>query len=65
MSIVEAISSDLEKSQVLNLIKEFKASFDYKYTPFNLPSNFELLMIDVNSGSDTKVLVKQVMDWEK
>jgi len=44
-------------------------TFDYKYVPYQLnddPSkSFDLCLIDVNSGSDTKLMVKLVLDWAK
>ena len=44
---------------------DVKESFDYEYASFALPSNLQLNMVDVNSGSDTKILVSKVLEWEK
>ena len=41
------------------------AGFDYVYEPFQMPTDLKLHMVDVNSGSDTKVLVSAVLNWEK
>ena len=30
-----------------------------------LPDNLRICMVDVDSGSDTRVLVKKVLEWEK
>ena len=30
-----------------------------------MPKDLKLFMVDVNSGSDTKVLVSAVLKWEK
>lgn len=50
-------------------LSEFVETFDYKYVPYQLsedPSkSFDLCLIDVNSGSDTKLMVKLVLDWAK
>lgn len=42
---------------------EFVDAFDYTYRPYY--SNLDLCLIDVGSGSDTKVMAKQVLDWSK
>lgn len=30
-----------------------------------LPANLGMCMVDIDSGSDTRVLVKKVLEWEK
>jgi len=45
-------------------LARFRGTFDFKLRPFN-HKGFELCLIDVNSGSDTKLMVKQVLDWAK
>ena len=42
-----------------------ESSFKFERQPFNLPDNIGLCLVDVNSGSDTRVLVKEVLKWEK
>jgi len=50
-------------------LDDFVDTFDYLHVPYELnadPSkSFELCLIDVNSGSDTKLMVKLVLDWAK
>lgn len=43
----------------------FRDTFDYRFEPCSLNTDYELCLIDVNSGSDTKLMVKQVLDWAK
>ena len=62
MKVVEAIKN---RQPAQDDLKEFAAHFDFLHRPFKLPEGIDLLMVDVNDGSDTKVLVKQVLDWEK
>ena len=59
--VVEAVKSGGEA----NLLAAFEAGFDYTLQPLNLPAGLRMLMVDVNSGSDTRVLTKQVLLWEK
>ena len=40
---------------------EFVKTFDYKPKP--VTGNFDLAVIDVASGSDTRVFVKKVLEW--
>lgn len=55
--------------EVKGALAEFIESFDYKVVRYRLPEeakkSFELCLIDVNSGSDTKLMVKLVLDWAK
>ena len=30
-----------------------------------MPENLDICLVDVNSGSDTRVLVRQVLNWDK
>jgi phosphomevalonate kinase len=62
LKVVEALKNGQSAEQEL---KEFTAHFDFAHRPFTLPPNVDLLMVDVNDGSDTKVLVKQVLNWDK
>jgi phosphomevalonate kinase len=41
------------------------SSWIYNPAPFSLPENLGLCLVDVNSGSDTRVLVKKVLAWDK
>lgn len=34
-------------------------------TPFVLSSELDLCLLDVNSGSDTRVMVKEVLNWAR
>lgn len=57
----------LDAVQVAGLradIFEFVRTFDYKLKPFSC-SGYELCLVDVGSGSDTKVMARQVLDWSK
>ena len=66
MKLVDYISKNEEIDQtVINkYFEDIKLNFDYKYQQFSLPSDLKLFMVDVNSGSDTKVLVSAVLKWE-
>ena len=46
-------------------IKKFVDTFDYVKNPYKLPSNVELAVVDVASGSDTRVMVKQILEWSR
>ena len=41
-----------------SLFESFFDTFDYKYTEFRLNPALDLCLIDVDSGSDTKIMVK-------
>ncbi|CDW80405.1 phosphomevalonate kinase [Stylonychia lemnae] len=56
------ICQDLELNQ---LIQTFENNFDYEHKVFTLNPLLDLCLIDVDSGSDTKVMVRQVLDWAK
>ncbi len=47
--------------------KRYKETFDYKLRKHQISTerSFRVCLIDVNSGSDTKLMVKQVLDWAK
>ncbi len=61
------LSNDFEKVRLS--LSAFEETFDFNFVPYNLPDDpfksFELCLIDVNSGSDTKLMVKLVLDWAK
>ena len=45
---------------------KYKDTFDYKLNKHSITQKaFKICLIDVNSGSDTKLMVKQVLDWAK
>jgi len=45
---------------------KYKETFDYKLNKHSITQKaFKICLIDVNSGSDTKLMVKQVLDWAK
>eukprot|EP00355_Strombidium_rassoulzadegani_P008793 CAMPEP_0168620644 /NCGR_PEP_ID=MMETSP0449_2-20121227/7256_1 /TAXON_ID=1082188 /ORGANISM="Strombidium rassoulzadegani, Strain ras09" /LENGTH=101 /DNA_ID=CAMNT_0008661681 /DNA_START=827 /DNA_END=1132 /DNA_ORIENTATION=+ len=46
-------------------MEELTSSLGFKLKEFSLPDCLGLCLVDVNSGSDTKVLVKKVLEWEK
>ena len=63
---------DLYKGNATDIqpaLQDFIETFDYKHVPYRLsedPSkSIDLCLIDVNSGSDTKLMVKLVLDWAK
>jgi hypothetical protein len=46
--------------------QKYKDTFDFKLRSHQVSENaFKLCLIDVNSGSDTKLMVKKVLDWAK
>jgi phosphomevalonate kinase len=57
--------SDLEIdiNSILENIKNDTINVDLK--SFDLGDKFGVCMVDVNSGSDTRVLVKKVLDWDQ
>jgi len=57
--------SDLEIdfNSILENIKNDTINVDLK--SFDLSDKFGVCMVDVNSGSDTRVLVKKVLDWDQ
>ena len=65
MDVVECVSN----KETVDVFQQkwvlFTANFDYKLTKVEFPSDYSLYMVDVNAGSDTKVLVKQVLEWDK
>ena len=46
-------------------IQSLISAWKYNPDPFSLPENLGLCLVDVNSGSDTRVLVKKVLAWDK
>ena len=43
---------------------EFREGFDYEFRPIDgLAKQVELCLIDVGSGSDTRLMVRKVLDW--
>ena len=50
---------------VKGVIQEFREKFEYKVEEFRMNEAVDVCLIDVNSGSDTKVMVKQVLNWAK
>lgn len=46
---------------------QFVANFDYEYRPLSpsLVSKLQLCLIDVGSGSDTRLMVRQVLEWSQ
>ena len=44
-------------------IEMFVEGFDYKYEPF--VCDLDLCLVDVGSGSDTRVMAKKVLEWSK
>jgi len=47
------------------LFGTFEKAFDYEVRPIgqNLASKIDLRLIDVGSGSDTRLMVRQVLQW--
>ena len=41
------------------------STFDFELKPFKIREGYELCLIDVNSGSDTVIMVKKVLEWAK
>ena len=49
-----------------SVYEEFSRTFDYKVKKQIINSQqYQVCLIDVNSGSDTKLMVKLVLDWAK
>lgn len=45
---------------------KYRDTFDFKLRSHKVSQKaFKLCLIDVNSGSDTKLMVKKVLDWAK
>ena len=69
MDLVDYINgtqiSEIDLKVIDEKIANIESTFDYKLKKFILPANLQLNMVDVNSGSDTKVLVSAVLKWEK
>jgi hypothetical protein len=45
-------------------VATFVETFDYELRPFEC-KGFDLCLLDVGSGSDTKVMAKLVLDWSR
>lgn len=56
---------EVNSAKIKELMIKFEESFDYKFKPFEMSKELDLCLIDVNSGSDTKLMVKQVLEWAK
>jgi len=54
---------DIDNHSILENIKNDTINVDLK--SFDLNDKFGVCMVDVNSGSDTRVLVKKVLDWDQ
>lgn len=67
MELVDFIKSTqtFDQNKIINKLIEIRETFDYEFESFTLPENIQINMVDVNSGSDTKVLVSKVLEWEK
>jgi len=67
MELVDFIKSakTFDQNKIISKLIEIRETFDYEFEGFTLPNNIQINMVDVNSGSDTKVLVSKVLEWEK
>ena len=52
-------------SQYRSLLTKFEESFDFSLKPLSTILPLELCLIDVGSGSDTRVMVKKVLAWSE
>ena len=52
-------------NQYRSLLLKFEESFDFSLKPLSTKLPLELCLIDVGSGSDTRVMVKQVLAWSE
>jgi len=57
---LDALLADIRN---IDLLDTFVSTFDYKFKPFKLPCGIAL--IDVNSGSDTRIMVKNVLEYAR
>ena len=48
--------------KVKNEIEVFVTGFDYSFKEF-ICRGFDLCLVDVSSGSDTKVMARKIIDW--
>jgi len=63
MALVQVLQS-MDSDSFAEALNRFLSTFDFKLRSFK-GCSLELCLIDVNSGSDTKLMVKQVLDWAK
>ena len=48
------------------VFQQFNDSFDYELRPIkSIGDKVEMCLIDVGSGSDTRLMVRQVLEWSK
>ena len=48
------------------VFQEFVDGFDYELRPIkSIGDKVEMCLIDVGSGSDTRLMVRQVLEWSK
>lgn len=68
-SCLNSISQSLHNlnfdTQLFSDYSTFYSSFNFCVKPFTLPKHFQLCMISLSEGSDTKVMVKNLLEWSK
>ena len=65
IDILVKSSEDGDPNEIREVYQNIRNKFEFHPQPFSLPDRAGLCLIDVNSGSDTRVLVKEVMKWER
>ena len=63
----EQVFSTSEVQEFSSLFKGFVMSFDFRLRPLDpaILAKMQMCLIDVGSGSDTRLMVRQVLDWSQ
>ena len=63
--LYQRFSPSLLNFSPAELIHLVSSDWDQSRIPFSLPKNIEIVLGDVNSGSNTPKMVSKVMEWRK
>ncbi|KAI0314123.1 Phosphomevalonate kinase [Amylostereum chailletii] len=63
-TIIQPLMDD-QTQALLPTLSPANQAWDYRVEPFKLPPNTRLLLADIHAGSNTPLLVGQVLKWRK
>lgn len=67
--VIEALDSIIENDPKVDTLaadyQNFAGYFSFEPERFEIPKYFNLCMVSTSSGSDTRVMVKNLMQWSK
>ncbi|ETW80543.1 hypothetical protein HETIRDRAFT_459322 [Heterobasidion irregulare TC 32-1] len=63
--VIQGLMNDDTTSQLFPTISPQNPAWDYRVEPFRLPPFTRILLADVHAGSNTPLLVGQVLEWRR